>query len=531
MQKLPIGIQTFEDIRKENYLYVDKTKQILQMIENGKCYFLSRPRRFGKSLTISTLEAMFKGKAELFKGLYAEEWVKEQAKHPNPVIKLDMSALKSYNNSEQLNHYLVNQFKQYLTINKLTMDLDENADIIFSNLIIKLYQEFGRVVVLIDEYDKPMTDNLNNLEKAEEMRKYLSSFYILIKNCSDYLRFVMLTGVSKFIPSGIFSGLNNLDDISTDNKYADIVGYTQQELEDNFGEWIENASQKLSMSRKELLDKIKEYYGGFSFDGKTRVYNPFSVLNFFDESNFKNFWCVSGSPSFLRNYLQNHQIKNPEKYEDISVSINFAYKREIENARVESFLYQVGYLTIKQWVRNEIVLDYPNEEVRRSLADIYFNDVYHIEGYVSLGNAIWKALEDENIENLVKSFNLAISGIPYEDFSENKKLDESLQEYLAQRKESWYRSMFVMLLRGAGVIYFAEVHTFKGRSDVVIVFKNKVVVIEFKLAKNSSEVEKKRKEGEEQIKSRDYSSAYEETNKKVINLVLVADDEKRQIVL
>ena len=516
MQKLPIGIQTFEDIRKENYLYVDKTKQILQMIENGKCYFLSRPRRFGKSLTISTLEAMFKGKAELFKGLYAEEWVKEQAKNPNPVIKLDMSCLDSFETKEKLNKSLVSDLKHCAYLYKLDIAEEEAPKAMFKKVVYALYERLGAVVVLIDEYDKPITDNLNNLEKAEEMRETLSSFYIVLKGC-PYLRFVILTGVSKFIPSGIFSGLNNLDDISTDNKYADIVGYTQQELEDNFGELIENTSQKLSMSRKELLDKIKEYYGGFSFDGKTRVYNPFSVLNFFDESNFKNFWCVSGSPSFLRNYLQNHQIKNPEKYEDISVSINFAYKREIENARVESFLYQVGYLTIKQWVRNEIVLDYPNEEVRRSLADIYFNDVYHIEGYVSLGNAIWKALEDENIENLVKSFNLAISGIPYEDFE--------------NRDEYFYRSLFVMLLRGAGVIYFAEVHTFKGRSDVVIVFKNKVIVVEFKLAKNSSEVEKKRKEGEEQIKSRDYSSAYEGTNKKVINLVLVADDEKRQIVL
>ena len=157
--------------------------------------------------------------------------------------------------------------------------------------------------------------------------------------------------------------------------------------------------------------------------------------------------------------------------------------------------------------------------------------IYRIEGYITLENEIWKSLEYENIENLVKSFNLAISGIPYEDFSENNKLEESLQEYLDQRKESWYRSMFVMLLRGAGVIYFAEVHTFKGRSDVVIVFKNKVVVVEFKLAKNSSEVEKKRKEGEEQIKSRDYSSVYEGSNRKVINFVLVADDEKRKIVL
>ena len=516
MQKLPIGIQNFEDIRKENYLYVDKTKQILQMIENGKCYFLSRPRRFGKSLTISTLEAMFKGKAELFNGLYAEEWVKEQAKNPSGVIRLDMSVLDSCENKKELNDSIINELEDIAYYYKLDVPPQQNPNRMLKILINKLYEQFGSVVVLIDEYDKPMTDNLNNLEKAEEMREALSKFYIVLKS-RDYLRFVMVTGVSKFSKVGLLSGVNNLKDISMVPKYADIVGYTQQELEDNFDEWIENSSQNLSMSRKVLLNKIKEYYDGFSFDGVTRVYNPFSILNFFDESNFKNFWYISGSPSFLRNYLQNHRIKNPDKYDGINVPENFADKREIESASVESFLFQAGYLTIKKKLLNEFVLGYPNEEVRSSLADMYLDDVYHIEGYVSLGNAIWKALEDENIENLVKSFNLAITGIPYEDFE--------------NRGEFWYRSMFVMLLRGAGVIYFAEVHTFKGRSDVVIVFKNKVVVIEFKLAKNSSEVEKKRKEGEEQIKTRDYSSAYERTNKKVINLVLVADDEKRQIVL
>ena len=362
------------------------------------------------------------------------------------------------------------------------------------------------------------------------MRETLRSFYSVLKGCSQ-VKFLMVTGVSKFSKAGILSGFNNLKDISMVSKYADIVGYTQQELEDNFGEWIENSSQNLSMSRKKLLDKIKEYYDGFSFDGVTSVYNPFSVLNFFDESNFKNFWYMSGSPSFLLNYLQNHRIKNPDKYEEITVPENFSDKREIESASVESFLFQAGYLTIKKKLLNEFVLGYPNEEVRSSLADMYLDDVYHIEGYVSLGNNIWKSLEDEDIAKLVKSFNLAISGIPYEDFKETNNLEESLQEYLEQRKEFWYRSMFVMLLRGAGVIYFAEVHTFRGRSDVVIVFKNKVIVVEFKLAKNSSEVEKKRKEGEEQIKSRDYSSAYKENNLKVINLVLVADDEKRQIVM
>ncbi len=517
MQELPIGMQSFEKIRRNNYLYVDKTEKLLQLAKTEKSYFLSRPRRFGKSLTLSTLEAMFKGKVELFKGLYAEEWVKEQSNHPSPVIKLDMSSLGFYENKKELNDSIINYLENYIFLNDLSITSETDASKMLFNIIIRLYKMFGPVVVLIDEYDKPMTDNLNDLKKAEEMRETLSKFYIVVKNCGDYLRFVMVTGVSKFSKVGLLSGVNNLKDISMDEKYGDIVGYTQQELEDNFGEWIENTSQKLSMNKKEVLNKIKEYYDGFSFDGVTRVYNPFSVLNFFDESKFRNYWHVSGSPSFLRNYLQNHRIKNPDKYDGMNVAETFADKREIESASVESFLFQAGYLTIKKWEKNEIVLGYPNEEVRRSLADMYLDDIYRIEGYITLGYSIWKALEDDDIENLVKSFNLAISGIPYEDFQ--------------NRDEYFYRSLFVMLLRGAGVIYFAEVHTFKGRSDVVIVFKNKVVVIEFKLAKNSSEVEKKRKEGEEQIKSRDYSSAYEGSNKKVINLVLVVDDEKRQIVL
>ena len=515
MQKLPIGIQNFENIRTNNYLYVDKTKHLMELIEKGECYFFSRPRRFGKSLTLSTLEAMFQGKAELFKGLYAEEWVKEQANNPNSVLKIDMSVLGSYENKKELNDSIINYLENYIFLNDLSISSETDASKMLFNIIIRLYKQFGQIVVLIDEYDKPMTDNLNNLEKANEMREALSKFYGVLKGC-PYLRFVMVTGVSKFSKAGLLSGVNNLEDISMDEEYGDIVGYTQQELEDNFDKCIEKSSQKLSMSRKELLDKIKEFYDGFSFDGVTNVYNPFSVLNFFKKSDFSNYWYVSGSPSFLLNYLQNHRIQNPDKYDGINVSKKFADKREIESASVESFLFQAGYLTIKKKLLNEFVLGYPNEEVRSSLADMYLDDVYHIEGYTTLGNEIWKALEDDNIENLVKSFNLAISGIPYEDFQ--------------NRDEYWYRSLFVMLLRGAGIIYFAEVHTFKGRSDVVIVFKNKVVVVEFKLAKNSSEVEKKRKEGEEQIKSRDYSSAYEGINRKNINLVLVADDQKRQLV-
>ena len=533
MQKLPIGIQTFEKIRQEDYLYVDKTKQILKMIEQGECYFLSRPRRFGKSLTLSTLEAMFQGKAELFKGLYAEEWVKEQAKHPNPVIRLDMSVLKSYNSIEELNEYLVNQLKVCLFLNNYNVSIDEKADIFFVNIITKLYHEFGSVVVLIDEYDNPITDNMDNLEQAEKVRKYLRSFYLNLKTYSKYLRFVMITGISKFTKAGVFSGLNNLKDISISKEYGDMLGYTQKELENNFGEWIDKAKNELSMSREELLEKIKEYYDGFSFDGITKVYNPFSVLNFFGDKEFKNYWYISGSPSFLHNYLQRHHLKNPDKYEEIVMPEMFLDKHEIETAPLESFLFQTGYLTIKKKENGFLTLGYPNEEVKNALADMYLDDVYHIEGYLTLGNKLWKVLEDledDNAEELIKTFNLTLTGLPYEDFTSTENKDKESEEFEAFiQSEYWYRSLFVMLLRGAGVIYYAEVHTYKGRSDVIINFKNKIVVVEFKYAKNSKVVASKRKQGKEQIQK--YLPAYAQMNKKVIGIVLVANGETRQIAM
>ena len=532
MQKLPIGIQTFEKIRLNNYVYVDKTRKILELTDKGDCYFISRPRRFGKSLTLSTLEAMFKGQSELFRGLYAEDWVRGQAKRPNPVIRLDMSGLAEYGNRDELNNSIINYLERYYVKKyKLNLRLDKKSGDLLLDVIGVLYERFGPVVVLIDEYDKPITDNIDNLEKAEEMRGALRSFYLVLKGCGQYLRFVMVTGVSKFSRAGVFSGLNNLEEISMDKEYGDIVGYTQQELEDNFGEWIDIAGDKLSMDREELLAKIRQYYDGFSFDGTTSVYNPFSILNFFKKSKFRNYWYVSGSPSFLLRYLQGHRLQNPDKYEEITVPENFSDKREIESASVESFLFQAGYLTIKKWVRNEITLGYPNEEVRSSLADMYLDDVYRVEGYLTLGNDIWRALEEDDFEGLVKSFNLAISGVPYEDFGDVGNSDDPAGECPGRRREYWYRTMFVMLLRGAGVIYYAEVHTCKGRPDVVVEFKDKVTVIEFKLARDSSEVDLKRREGLGQIKSRDYVSAFEGSGRKVTSLVLVADDSKRQIAL
>ena len=488
---------------------------------------MSRPRRFGKSLTLSTLEAMFRGNAELFKGLYAEEWVKEQFKHPNPVIKLDMSVLSQYKDGEELNRAIINYLVRYYIKNyELDISVQDSSGDVFLDVINELYKKNGQVVLLIDEYDKPITDNINNLEKAEEMRETLRSFYGVLKGCSQ-IKFIMITGVSKFSKTGVFSCLNNLDDISMSEEYGDIVGYTQQDLEDNFSDWIEIIAQRKSMSKKDILDKIKEYYDGFSFDGITRVYNPFSVLKFFKEKYFYNYWYTSATPSFLAKYLKKHEVKKPDLYRNKEVAINFTDTREIETASVESFLYQTGYLTIKEKDDFLITLDYPNEEVSSSMAGLYLENMYNIEEYATLGNRIWKALKVGNIENVVELFNQALKPIPYDDFSENK--EKNIKNSESERGEYWYRSLFMMLLNATGLTAYPEPHDFQGRSDVLIQFDNYIIIIKFKFAKTSSEVESKRKTGAEQVSQ--YAETYANSNKKIITAVFVADDEKRQIIL
>ena len=524
MQELPIGVQNFEKIRRNNYLYVDKTEKILSLAKTEKSYFLSRPRRFGKSLTLSTLEAMFQGKAELFKGLYAEEWVKEQAKHPSPVIKLDMSVLGFYKDGEGLNKAIINYLvRYYIKSYKLDISIQDSPSDVFLDIINEFYIKNGQVVLLIDEYDKPITDNINNLEKANEMRETLRSFYGVLKGCSQ-VKFIMITGVSKFSKAGVFSSLNNLKDISLDKNYNDILGYTQKELEENFVDWLEKTEKELSMDREELLSTIKEYYDGFSFDGIVRVYNPFSILNFFSDQEFNNYWYISSTPSFLVNYFKQHQINNFEEFRHLEVSSDFADEHEIEKASPESFLFQAGYLTIEKKERKNksvfLTLDYPNEEVKQSMSRLFLKDIYKIDRYIPLGDNLWeaiKSLNEGNIEKIVEIFNNALTKIPYSDFPKNQN-------------EYWYRSLFVMLLRGgAGVTSFQESYRSEGRSDLIIPFDDKIIIIEFKFAKSSKGVPKAKEEGEEQVKQ--YAKTYENEAKKIITVVLVADNRKRKVVI
>jgi hypothetical protein len=518
MRELPIGLQDFETLRRENMLYVDKTKRLLELVTKGRRYFLSRPRRFGKSLTLSTLEAMFSGQTELFKGLSAEEWVSEQAKNPFPVVRFDMSGLRPHSSGKELNEAIVKGLCDFALFNDLEIQPETTGSGTLMQIIYHLYKTHEQVVILIDEYDKPILDNLTDLKKANEMREVLRSFYLTLKSCDKYLRFVMLTGISKFSKVGVFSALNNLKDISMSERYSDIVGYTQEELEYYFKDYINSSSEKLCLSPEELLKKIQEYYDGFSFDGKVRLYNPFSILNFFSDSKFGNYWYVSGSPTFIVKYMKKNAIQDPEEYRHFKVSADFSDTQEIEYAEPESFLYQSGYLTIEQWIDDEITLDYPNEEVRKSILRMYLDEIYRVKRYITLGSQIWEALYEGNIETVVELYNTALSGVPYDDFP--------------NRNEYWYRSLFLMLLRGAGIISYAEVHTYKGRADLVIQLKSRIIVLEFKFAKNKFEVEKKISNGQAQISGREYAKSYgADKNFETLTAVLVANDEERCVII
>ena len=365
MKVLPIGVQDFVQLRQDDLLYVDKTARLLELIQNGRRYFLSRPRRFGKSLTLSTLEAMFKGKADLFKGLRAEAWVKEQK--PSPVLRFDISGLGSYSTAQELNLSIMRRLRDIAEDSELHLADERTCDELLRKTIRLLYQKQGLIVILIDEYDKPILDNITNLEKANEMREVLRSFYTMIKSCDDYLRFVFITGISKFSKAGVFSAMNNLVDISMLKRYGDIVGYTQNELEENFSDWIDRAAIRMNISTDVLFKRLKDYYDGFSFDGFTRLYNPFSIMLSLSKARLDNYWYTSGSPSFIANYMKEHKIQNPNEYRHLEVPSDFADSHEIERSKPESFLYQSGYLTIEKLENDVITLDYPNEEVRKSL--------------------------------------------------------------------------------------------------------------------------------------------------------------------
>ena len=365
LMKYPLGIQTFSQIRNENYLYVDKTQYIYDLITMGKSYFLSRPRRFGKSLLISTLESVFNGDKHLFDGLAIGKTDYDFIKYP--IVLLEFTNVVTHT-AEDVKRYIINTTNSIAQEYQLELTF-ESYEERMRELIKKLHQKTQKpVVFLVDEYDKPILDNMFENE-LEQVREVLAGFYGMIKQSDRFLKFVLVTGVSKFAKLSAFSGMNSLTDISMERRYATICGVSQPELEDNFALSIDQLAQLEQLEREVLLEKIKYWYNGYRFhQNAIGVYNPYSLLSLVRKQEFKNYWFSTATPKFLLDLLQNRQydLESLTSQEVGEAAFNAC---EPEEMGVQSIFLQTGYLTIKSYADGLYQLDFPNYEVKKSFYD------------------------------------------------------------------------------------------------------------------------------------------------------------------
>ena len=528
LPKLPIGIQTFEKIRSEGYIYVDKTRYLVNLIDSGTVYFLSRPRRFGKSLTVSTFEALFSGRRELFEGLSAESFFDRPGYKPHPVIRLDMSQTVTNRNLEDLLNSMTLQVlknaRHHST--KLSELALKNPSTALSELMALVAEKEQKpVVVLVDEYDKPILDNMHDLEKAETAREILRNFYVQIKAADGHVRFVFITGISKFSKMGVFSAMNNLEDISMNDRYAAMLGYTEEELLSNFGPHIEEAAAKLGKSKDALITEMRDYYDGFSFDGKTMLYNPFSTLNFFKNPSFRNYWFESGTPSFIARYMKDRKL-TVEQFRGFEVSRDFAsFPGEIENATAAGFLYQSGYLSLRPGLIDDYSLDYPNHEVLSAMSALLTSNILDPDTAGASVTGLKAALFGNDAAIVVREFNRLLSKIPYEDYNASLREHFEMRNPRANFGEWLYRSTLLSYLYGAGLRVDAELHGHKGRPDIVAEFRGHTWVLELKVAKKGEDAGKLADTALAQIIEKGYADSFDNA----VLLGLAIDDERRSI--
>jgi len=526
--KLPIGIQTFETIRAEGYVYVDKTKFLVNLIDTGKIFFLARPRRFGKSLTVSTFDALFSGKKELFEGLYADDFLNSPDFKPNPVIRFDMSKTTTNLGIEEIRNSIVRQVRFIADDLNVSLSDSNSPGSLFEELIVYTYRKNNKkVVVLIDEYDSPYTDFVNHPDMAEKVRDILRDFYKQIKANDEYIRFTFITGISKFAKMGIFSTLNNVRDISLIPKYAEICGYTETEIIKYFPEYLEDTAIEMQITTNELIEKMRYYYNGFSFDinAQTRLYNPFSTLTFFDEKIFLNYWINTGRPKIIADYLKSRNL-TVEQFRNFPISRDFAQSPgDVDTTPPEGFLYQCGYLTLRPGISGDLSLDYPNTEVLNAMSGLLTKNLISDHSYNVFQHELLTVLEYSNADGLVDVFNRLLASIPYDDFVSAGKQSVFFNRYKFPAQEWLYRSTILAFLRGCGVAVVAEMHTNLGRADLVVSHKNKTWVIEIKVAYEGESPAKKAEEALRQIVNNNYAKPYPNA----ICVGMAIDDTLRQI--
>ncbi|MDR3113804.1 MAG: ATP-binding protein [Endomicrobium sp.] len=468
MKKLPLSAQSFPKLIEENKIYVDKTRHIYNLINSASVYFLSRPRRFGKSLLISTFEELFKGNQKLFEGLYIyDKWDWEKT---NPVIHLDFTDI-AYSTPEELKLTLNNFLKKTASANSLSLQDDMPVSVKFSELIEKLHNKTGqRAVLLVDEYDRPVTDNLSNKEVLSANKRILHDFYQVIKASDEHLKFVFLTGVSKFSGLSVFSALNNINDITVDERYAAICGYTQEELEDNFKNHILAAAETLKLSYNRTVASIKNWYNGYSWDGKTSVYNPYSTLLLFDKKAFENHWFRTGTPTFLMELIRKHNRLQAFLERAVLPSSSFESYNPDSLSEIP-LLFQTGYLTVKDRKSSvagvKYTLDFPNREVKDSFLQYLLSEytAYPQEAMSELIEKVFIQFQNADAKGLEDNLTVLLAHIPYQ---------------LRQESEAYYHSIFLVWLKTLGFDIQGEISTNKGRIDAVLKQNDFAAIAEIK---------------------------------------------------
>ena len=468
LQRCPVGIQTFSKLREEDYLYVDKTALIYQLTHGASQYvFLSRPRRFGKSLLVSTLEAYFQGRKELFKGLAIERLEREWTSYP--VLRFDMS-LGKHMEKEALERYLGDQLSTYEQMYRIEQSAVD-SNIRLKRLIQTAYQQTGQqVVVLIDEYDAPLLDVVHEERDLNALRHVMRNFYSPLKACDPYLRFVFLTGITKFSQLSIFSELNNIMNVSMDEAYAAICGITQEELLTTLSPYIDSLAEKLAIGRDDAIQALKHRYDGYHFCWPSPdIFNPFSLLNAFAKQKIEDYWFGSGTPTYLIEMLKKFNTLPSEigRMECLASQFDTPTDRL---TNVIPLFYQSGYLTIKEGDPEfqTYLLDIPNQEVRLGLMQSLLPYYVEPDTFDSLQLVVRfsRLLRADKMDEALRLMQTFLSTVPYTDNT---------------HYEGHYQQVLYILFSLFGMYVDVEVRTPNGRVDVVMQTKNTLYLIELKL--------------------------------------------------
>ena len=465
--KFPIGIQNFESLRNDNYVYVDKTALIYKLADTGRYYFLSRPRRFGKSLLVSTLEAYFSGKKELFRGLAIENLEKDWEEYP--ILHLDLNTAK-YDSADALLNVL-NDVLSNWEATYGTSPTEVTPELRFKGIIRRAWERTGRrVVILVDEYDKPMLQAIGNEGLQEEYRNILKAFYSVLKTQDRYIRFALLTGVTKFGKVSVFSDLNNLDDISMDSRYIDICGITEAEIHKYFEESLHSLAESEGIGYEGVCEKLRLMYDGYHFrNGCVGIYNPFSLLNTLNKLEFGDYWFETGTPSFLVHLLKeaDYDLNNLQKEQvsaDVLNSIDSMSRNPIP------VIYQSGYLTIKGYDERFKIykLGFPNKEVE--------------DGFIKYLTPMYTPIENNKTEFFVASFVDDVESGNPEGFMERlQSLFADTDYEITGKLEKYFQNSMYLVFKLLGFYAEVERRTSRGRIDIVIQTADYVYVLEVKL--------------------------------------------------